>query len=142
MSRRSAVISLVLTLVIAWGSLALTQATGTTPLLGLDLQGQGNLGAASACYRKAIALGPDHAKAHENLVRSRRYSPADRGEIARLEALVCTPKISEEALMSLHFALGKVYDDSGDYDNAFVHFQQGCTLQRAVFNTMRPYRHW
>ena len=39
MSRRSAVISLVLTLVIAWGSLALTQATGTTPLLGLDLQG-------------------------------------------------------------------------------------------------------
>ncbi|MEE8498807.1 MAG: hypothetical protein V3S62_09750, partial [Acidimicrobiia bacterium] len=39
MSRRSAVISLVVTLVIAWGSLALTQATGTTPLLGLDLQG-------------------------------------------------------------------------------------------------------
>ena len=39
MSRRSAVISLVLTLTIAWGSLALTQATGTTPLLGLDLQG-------------------------------------------------------------------------------------------------------
>jgi len=39
MSRRSAVISLALTLVIAWGSLALTQATGTTPLLGLDLQG-------------------------------------------------------------------------------------------------------
>ncbi len=39
MSRRSAVVSLVVTLVIAWGSLALTQATGTTPLLGLDLQG-------------------------------------------------------------------------------------------------------
>ncbi|MCH8991249.1 MAG: hypothetical protein IIA44_05800, partial [Acidobacteria bacterium] len=39
MSRRSAVISLVLTLVIAWGLLALTQATGMTPLLGLDLQG-------------------------------------------------------------------------------------------------------
>jgi len=39
MSRRSAVISLVATLVIAWGSLALTQASGITPLLGLDLQG-------------------------------------------------------------------------------------------------------
>jgi len=39
MSRRSAVISLVVTLAIAWGSLAATQATGTTPLLGLDLQG-------------------------------------------------------------------------------------------------------
>lgn len=39
MSRRSAVISLVATLVVAWGLLALTQANGTTPLLGLDLQG-------------------------------------------------------------------------------------------------------
>lgn len=39
MSRRSALISLVLTLAIAWGSLAATQANGITPLLGLDLQG-------------------------------------------------------------------------------------------------------
>lgn len=39
MSRRSAVITLVLTLAIAWGSLVATQANGTTPLLGLDLQG-------------------------------------------------------------------------------------------------------
>jgi preprotein translocase subunit SecD len=39
MSRRSALISLLITLAVAWGSLALTQASGTVPLLGLDLQG-------------------------------------------------------------------------------------------------------
>lgn len=39
MSRRSAVITLLVTLGIAWGSLAATQISGTTPLLGLDLQG-------------------------------------------------------------------------------------------------------
>ena len=39
MSRRSALISLLVTLAVAWGSLALTQASGTVPLLGLDLQG-------------------------------------------------------------------------------------------------------
>ncbi len=39
MSRRSALISLLLTLAIAWGSVIATQASGTTPLLGLDLQG-------------------------------------------------------------------------------------------------------
>lgn len=39
MSRRSALITLAVTLTIAWGSLAATQFSGTTPLLGLDLQG-------------------------------------------------------------------------------------------------------
>ncbi len=105
--------------------------------LGLALQAQGNLEAASACYRKAIALEPDHAKAHENLVRSRRYSPADRDDIARLEALVCTPKISEEALMSLHSALGKVYDDCGAFEQAFAHYQAANRLQRKTVHFKR-----
>jgi len=39
MSRRSALISLVVTVAIAWGALVATQANGITPLLGLDLQG-------------------------------------------------------------------------------------------------------
>jgi preprotein translocase subunit SecD len=39
MSRRAAVITLTATLLIAWGSLAWTQAANVTPLLGLDLQG-------------------------------------------------------------------------------------------------------
>ncbi|HSG78913.1 MAG TPA: protein translocase subunit SecD [Acidimicrobiia bacterium] len=39
MSRRAAVITLVVMLVVAWGSLLATQLTGTTPQLGLDLQG-------------------------------------------------------------------------------------------------------
>jgi preprotein translocase subunit SecD len=39
MTRRTAVITLVVTLLIAWGSLLATQLSGTTPQLGLDLQG-------------------------------------------------------------------------------------------------------
>ena len=39
MSRRGAFITLTATLVIVFGLLALTQLTGTTPRLGLDLQG-------------------------------------------------------------------------------------------------------
>ncbi|MEE8253706.1 MAG: sulfotransferase [Hyphomicrobium sp.] len=105
--------------------------------LGLALQAQGNLEAASACYRKAIALEPDHAKAHENLVRSRRYSPADRDEIARLEALVHNPEVSADALTSLHFALGKVYDDCGAFEQAFAHYQAGNRLKRKTVNFKR-----
>lgn len=39
MSRRSAIVTLTITLVVIYGSLILTQLTGTTPRLGLDLQG-------------------------------------------------------------------------------------------------------
>ena len=39
MSRRSALLTLTITLVVVYGSLILTQLSGTTPLLGLDLQG-------------------------------------------------------------------------------------------------------
>ncbi|MDH3673192.1 MAG: sulfotransferase [Gammaproteobacteria bacterium] len=105
--------------------------------LGLALQAQGDLKAANACYRKAIALEPDYAKAHENIVRSRRYGPADRDEIARLEALVGTPETSEEALMSLHFALGKVYDDCGAFEQAFSHYQAGNRLKRKTVKFKR-----
>ena len=39
MSRRSALLTVLVTLAIAWGSLAAVLGTGTTPRLGLDLQG-------------------------------------------------------------------------------------------------------
>ena len=39
MSRRAALITLVATLVVAWGSLIVTQAMGISPRLGLDLRG-------------------------------------------------------------------------------------------------------
>jgi len=39
MSRRAALITLLVTVTVAWGSLIVTQSLGTTPRLGLDLQG-------------------------------------------------------------------------------------------------------
>jgi preprotein translocase subunit SecD len=39
MTRRAALITLIATLVVAWGSLTITQSLGITPKLGLDLRG-------------------------------------------------------------------------------------------------------
>jgi preprotein translocase subunit SecD len=39
MSRRAALITLIITLTVAWGSVIVTQVMGVRPLLGLDLQG-------------------------------------------------------------------------------------------------------
>ncbi|HTN93507.1 MAG TPA: sulfotransferase, partial [Gallionella sp.] len=40
-------------------------------------------------------------------------------------------QLSENRRMSLHFALGKCYDDTGDYAKAFPHFMAGCKMKRA-----------
>jgi len=38
---------------------------------------------------------------------------------------------SENKAMSLHFALGKCYDDIKNYEKAFPHFLAGCKLKRS-----------
>ena len=36
-----------------------------------------------------------------------------------------------ERYMALHFGMGKAYEDIGEYEKAFDHFQMGATLKRA-----------
>ena len=105
--------------------------------LGLVHAALGDLEAATACYRKAIELDPDYAPAYENLAKSRRYGPADGDEIAHLQALVDSPELSESAQVSLHFALGKMLDDCGMFDEAFGHYRTANCLNHKTKNFCR-----
>ncbi len=98
--------------------------------LGLMFATLGDLEAARACYRQAIELDPNYAQAYESLAESRRYSPADGDEIVRLQALVDSPKLSEPGRISLHFALGKMLDDCGAFEQAFGHYRTANNLKR------------
>ena len=77
-------------------------------------------------YQQALMVDPEHAPAHYNLSRSQFGS--DEGELARMEALLGDPKINDDQRVNLHFALGKIYDDLGDYEKAFGHFVEGNRL--------------
>lgn len=98
--------------------------------LGVYLMHKGDLEAAQACFMEALKRDPDNARAYENLARSRRFGPADRGVIARLEKLVGAPSLGDQDRMLCHFTLGKIYDDCGDAGNAFGHYEKGNTLRR------------
>ena len=102
--------------------------------LGNALQIQGNLEEATASFRRAIEAKPDYVDALANFAQSRRFSPTDRDTIARFRELLARGTLDDVAGGRLHFALGKILDDCGDWDEAFHHFQRGNELSGCEYD--------
>ncbi len=109
-------------------------------LLGLghlEMEG-GDMEKAEALFRQALALKADNLPARFHLAQVKKVRPGDEN-LAALEAAALAAQDADAALpskkaMSLHFALGKCYDDSKQYDKAFPHFLEGCRLKRATYD--------
>lgn len=84
---------------------------------------------AVASYRRALALDPRDAESFRlmSLILRRAASDDDMGA---MEALLQEPGLPNEQQAQLHFALGKGYDDLGDYRRALDHYLRGNALQR------------
>ena len=96
--------------------------------LGLAHVDAGEFEAARRCYRRVIDTSPDHPQVWLNYSKTRRFGPADRPEIEEAEAVAAKlgarPAPGPEC-GDVHFALGKMYDDLGEYDLAFERFRRG-----------------
>lgn len=101
--------------------------------LGLAHVDAGEFEAAARCYRRVIDGSPDHPHVWLNYSKTRRFGPADRPEIEEAEAAAgrfdAHPAPGPEC-GDVHFALGKMYDDLGEYDLAFEHFRRGNEILR------------
>ncbi len=86
------------------------------------LADKGELDAASAGYERAAMLNPSLAVAWYGCAANRRFTEADRPLIARILASLQRPNRLPDHRMALHFALGKVHDDLGEYAVAIRHF--------------------
>ncbi len=105
--------------------------------LGFTLKELGRLEEAEACFHRALQGKPDLVEGRFNLAQVKKVKPGD-DNLAVLAAIweaaqrgAKTPSGKETTF--LHFALGKCYDDTGDYDKAFPHFLEGNRLKRATF---------
>ncbi len=99
--------------------------------MGVCLLVLGRFDEAESSFRRALDAEPRLAVAHENLARSRRFGEDDRKQIDFVEALASAPNGTAEAQTHLHFALGKMLDDIGEYQRAFQHFQSANALEHA-----------
>jgi tetratricopeptide (TPR) repeat protein len=82
---------------------------------------QGEVETAAPFLRRALDLKPDHVAAHRNLVECKRYTSGDP-HVNEMETLLATGGLKGRTEGMLRFALGKVYDDMGAYDQAFAQF--------------------
>ena len=84
-----------------------------------------------AAYRRGIALEPDLGEAYWSLANLKTV-PLAAADLARMQGLLDRPTLRDEDRVCLHFALGKAFEDEGEYAAAFGHYQRGNTLRRAA----------
>ena len=99
--------------------------------LGMQYQKLGHFADAAVQFRQAIALDPDNGPAYLLLANTQRAGADDRPLQALYESGLDRPGIATDTRACLHFGLGKLHDDWGDYDLAFDHFRAANELRRA-----------
>jgi len=92
---------------------------------------QGQLEVAEKTFQHCMEISPDELAPYIFMAQARKIK-ADDPVLARLEKEAeKIDTLPSQKAMSLHFALGKAYDDRKDHERAFPHFIEGCKIKRA-----------
>jgi len=82
---------------------------------------------------RALSLDPLMGVAYAMLARSHKFTAQDQSLLKKMNRALERP-MSPASRKSLHFALGKAYDDMGEWDEAFGHFQQANRLVHVEYD--------
>lgn len=101
--------------------------------LGLCLKRQGRLDEARECFEAAIETRPEFVQSHCNLSPLKTYA-IDDPHLALFEGqLHQVPSLPKTGQSSYWFALGKMREDVGRYEEAFAAYVQGNRCQHELF---------
>lgn len=100
-----------------------------TGLANLSLE-SGDIGASESLLLNALQQDPQHLGARFHLVQIKKIKPGDSNLVALEAILADKDHLSVDKQISLHYALGKAYDDLEQFDRAFEHFSEGSKLKR------------
>ena len=98
--------------------------------LGTQYQKVGRYADAAVAFQRATELDPRLGSAYMLLANTRRFTEVDPDLERRCRASLDQPGLSTENAACIHFALGKMYDDSGKHDAAFEDYRRGNELRR------------
>jgi tetratricopeptide (TPR) repeat protein len=98
------------------------------------LRFKGDLVEAEKLYREVIELEPNNYQACYSLSQLLRFNTSEE-PIKLLERCQQQLEPQDKGHIMLHYASGKIYEDTGYYTKAFDHYSQGAALKRR----QRPY---
>jgi len=118
---------------------ALAKLMATSPdlpiartLSGRRLQSLGDFPAAEAEFRRSVEAQPSQGVAYYGITAGRRMKEEDRPLVEQMESVIQKGGMIPDETAHLHFALGKSYDNLGDYGAAMRHFDEGNRLMRSL----------
>ena len=97
--------------------------------VGLTFSSLGDKENAERHFRRSIELEPQHAEAYRNIATMRRFRSMADPDAKKIESLWKQKKVDDPSVIEASFALGKVYDDCGLYDQAFKVYKRGNDLK-------------
>jgi len=100
-------------------------------LLGHAEKTMGNLAAAIESYQKLYDYKPDFGDAFWSLANTKTYTFTD-AEVTHMEDYKERAETAVVDKVHFNFALGKAYEDKGDYERAFAAYNEGNTLNKGV----------
>lgn len=104
---------------------------GTLTSKGHALKTRGDYDAAVEAYRAALANQPGHGEAYYSLANLKVYSFSD-SEVKAMQAQVQeSNNLPYMDRAYLHFALGKAYEDAGEFEKSFHCYSRGNQLKKA-----------
>lgn len=102
-------------------------------VLGRILTESGRTDEAIRHFERTIRHHKAFGAAYDLLARIRKFTPADRPFIEKTEKTLGVGMPPDQRY-AVHYALGKMYDDCGEWNKAFDHFRQANLLQKKPFD--------
>lgn len=93
----------------------------------------GEFEAAESCFKRALTLDPENYGPRYSLTQIREVCDTDENYLA-LKDRQDTGSLQTREAIPFHYALGKCYDDTGEYERAFEHYLEGARLKRSTIS--------
>jgi tetratricopeptide (TPR) repeat protein len=91
---------------------------------------RGNYEEAVSAYHRALKANPNHGEAYYSLANLKIYR-FEEAEIATMISLLNEARLPHNDRVYMNFALGKAYEDKGNFEESFRFYQQGNALKKA-----------
>jgi tetratricopeptide (TPR) repeat protein len=106
---------------------------------GRALQSLGEMEEANKQFEKSIELQPKQGFAYHALFHNRKVTESDRPLIAKMNALRADPQLPKRELIQLEYALGKAYDNLGNYEMAMEHYDEANRIDHLLKVGVAPF---